>query len=92
LLPKVDVIGIPAIISLGMVTGLLHKLHVISNEFTLLPTGVSVDKTEMLALVTDGNVPVANPKILLKIEDELLNVIDGVVSTPGYPANDAGAL
>jgi hypothetical protein len=51
-------------VSLGMVTGLVHKLHVISNEFTLLPTGVSVDKTEMLAVVTDGNVPVANPRML----------------------------
>jgi hypothetical protein len=92
LLPNVEVIGIPAIISLGIVTGLLHKLHVISNEFTLLPTGVRVDRTEILALVTDGNVPVVNPKILLKIEDELLNVIEGVVSTAGYPANEAGAL
>jgi hypothetical protein len=85
------VIGIPAIISLGIATGFEQILHVINSELTELPTGVKVDKVEMLAVVTDGNVPVANPIILLKIEDALLSVMEGVVSTAGYPANDAGA-
>jgi len=91
LLPKVDVIGIPAIISLGMATGLEQILHVIKSEFTEDPTGTRVDKTEIFALVTDGNVPVANPIILLKVDDELLNVICGVVAVAGYPANPEGA-
>jgi hypothetical protein len=77
------VIGIPARISLGIVTGLLHKLHVIKSEFTVLPTGVIVDKTEMFAVVTDGNVPLANPIMLLNVADELLKVIEGVVATEG---------
>jgi hypothetical protein len=87
----VDVIGIPAIISLGMATGLEQILHVIKREFTEDPTGTRVDKTEIFALVTDGNVPVANPIILLKVDDELLNVICGVVAVAGYPANPEGA-
>jgi hypothetical protein len=56
------------------------------------PTGVKVESTEISALVTDGKVPVANPIIELKVADELLNVIVGVVATAGYPANDAGAV
>ena len=91
LLPKVDVMGIPAIISFGMATGLEHKLHVIKRELTAEPTGVRVESTEILALVADGNVPVANPIILLNVEEELLNVIVGVVAVTGYPANPEGA-
>jgi hypothetical protein len=72
LLPKVDVMGIPAIISLGMATGFEQILHVIKSEFTEDPTGTRVDKTEILALDTDGNVPVANPIMLLKVDEELL--------------------
>ena len=92
LLPKVDVIGIPVKISEGMDTGLEHKLHDIKSEFTALPTGVKVESTEMSALVTDGKVPVANPIIELKVAEELLNVIVGVVATAGNPANEAGAV
>jgi len=58
-----------------MATGLEHKLHVIKRELTADPTGVRVDKTEILALVTDGNDPVANPIMLLNVDEELLNVI-----------------
>ena len=83
--------GIPAIISLGMATGLEQILHVIKSEFTEDPTGTRVDKTEVFALVAVGNVPVANPIILLKVDDELLNVICGVVAKLGYPANEDGA-
>jgi hypothetical protein len=91
LLPKVDVMGIPAIISFGMATGLEHKLHVIKREFTAEPIGVRVESTEMFALVADGNVPVANPIMLLNVDEELLNVIWGVVAVAGYPANPEGA-
>jgi hypothetical protein len=91
LAPKDDVIGIPAIISLGMATGLLHKLQLMRSELTAEPTGTRVDSTEMFALVTDGKVPVAKPIILLNVEDELLNVIVGVVAVAGYPANPVGA-
>ena len=83
--------GIPAMISLGMATGFEQILHVIKSELTEDPTGTRVDKTEIFALVTDGNVPVVNPIILLKVDDELLNVIWGVVAKGGYPANEDGA-
>ena len=92
LLPKVEVIGIPVKISDGMATGLLHKLQDIKSELTEDPTGVRVDKTEISALVTDGKVPVVNPIIELKVAEEVLNVIEGVVATAGYPAKDAGAV
>ena len=92
LLPKVESIGMPVKISDGMATGLLHKLQDMRRELTAEPTGVRVDSTEMSALVTDGNVPVANPIIELKVADEVLNVIEGVVATAGYPAKDAGAV
>ena len=91
LAPKEDVIGIPAIISEGIATGLLHKLQLMRSELTAEPTGTSVDNTEILALVAEGNVPFAKPKILLNVDDELLNVIWGVVAVPGYPANPEGA-
>jgi hypothetical protein len=91
LAPKEDEIGIPAMISLGMATGLLHRLQLMRSELTAEPTGTSVDNTEILALVTEGNVPDANPIILLNVEDELLNVIVGVIATAGYPANPDGA-
>jgi len=74
-----------------MATGLEHKLHVIKRELTAEPTGTSVDNTEILALVADGNVPVANPIILLNVDEELLNVIWGVVAKLGYPAKPDGA-
>ena len=61
LFPNEDVIGIPAIISLGMATGLLHRLQLMRSELTAEPTGTNVDSTEMFALVADGNVPVAKP-------------------------------
>jgi hypothetical protein len=35
-----------------------------SRELTADPTGTTVDKTEILAVVTDGKVPVENPRIL----------------------------
>lgn len=92
LLPNEDVMGIPVKISDGMATGLLHRLQDMRSEFTALPTGVKVESTEMSALVTEGKVPVANPIIELKVEEELLNVMDGVVATAGYPANEAGAV
>jgi len=92
LLPKVESIGMPAKMSEGMETGLLHKLQDIKSEFTALPTGVKVESTEISALVTEGKVPVANPIIELNVADELLNVIEGVVATAGYPANEAGAV
>jgi hypothetical protein len=92
LLPNEDVMGIPAKISEGIDTGLLHKLQDIKSEFTALPTGVKVESTEISALVTEGKVPVTNPIIELKVEEELLNVIVGVVATAGYPANDVGAV
>jgi hypothetical protein len=74
-----------------MATGLLHKLHVIKSEFTDDPTGVSVDKTEILALVTEGKVPFAKPIILLNCAEVLLKVMDGVVAVAGYPGQDEGA-
>jgi hypothetical protein len=92
LLPKVASIGMPVKISDGMATGLLHKLHDMRSELTALPTGVRVDSTEMSALVTEGKVPVANPIIELKVAEEVLNVIVGVVATAGYPANELGAV
>ena len=92
LLPKVESIGIPVKISDGIATGLLHKLQDMRRELTAEPTGVRVDSTEISALVTEGNVPVANPIIELKVEEELLNVIVGVVATAGYPANELGAV
>jgi len=85
------VIGIPVKISDGIATGLLHKLQDMRSELTALPTGVKVESTEISALVTEGKVPVANPIIELKVADELLNVIVGVVATAGYPANEVGA-
>ena len=83
LLPKVDVIGIPVKISDGMATGLLHKLQDMRRELTADPTGVIVDNTEMSALVTEGNVPTANPIIELKVAEEVLKVMLGVVATAG---------
>ena len=91
LLPNEDVIGIPVKISLGMATGFEHKLQLMRREFTALPTGVSVERTEISALVTEGNVPVANPMIELKVAEFVLKVMEGVVATAGYPANEAGA-
>jgi hypothetical protein len=91
LLPNEDVIGIPAIMSEGIATGLLHRLQLMRSELTAEPTGTRVDKTEILALVTEGKVPVAKPIILLNVEEELLNVICGVVAKGGYPANPEGA-
>jgi hypothetical protein len=58
-------IGIPQRISLGMEIGFEHKLQLIKSEFTELPTGVNVDVTDALAVFAVGNVPVANPRILL---------------------------
>ena len=75
-----------------MATELEHKLQDIKSELTEEPTGVKVDSTEISALVTDGNVPTANPIIELKVADEVLNVIEGVVATAGYPAKDAGSV
>jgi hypothetical protein len=83
LLPNVEVIGIPATISLGMETGLLHKLQDIRSELTADPTGVRVESTEISALVTEGKVPTAKPIIELKVAEEVLNVIEGVVATAG---------
>jgi len=83
LLPNEDEIGIPAIMSDGIATGLLHKLQDMSRELTDEPTGTSVESTEIFALVTDGKVPVANPIIELKVEEELLKVREGVVVTVG---------
>ncbi len=91
LAPKEDVIGIPAIISEGIATGLLHKLQLMRSELTEDPTGTRVDNTEKFALVAVGNVPVAKPIMLLNVEDELLNVIWGVVAKGGYPAKPDGA-
>ena len=67
--------GIPAIISEGIATGLLHRLQLMRSELTADPIGTKVESTEILALVTDGNVPVAKPIILLNVKDVLLNVI-----------------
>ena len=92
LLPKVESIGIPAKMSEGIETGLLHKLQDMRSEFTAEPTGVRVDKTEISALVTDGNVPISNPIIELNVAELVLNVIVGVVATAGKPAKDAGAV
>ena len=92
LLPKVVSIGIPVKISDGIATGLLHKLQDMRREFTDDPTGVRVESTEISALVTEGKVPVANPIIELKVAELVLNVIEGVVATAGYPAKDAGAV
>jgi hypothetical protein len=83
LLPNEDVMGIPVKISDGIETGFEHKLHDMRREFTEDPTGVKVESTEMSALVTEGKDPVANPIIELKVEDELLKVMLGVVATAG---------
>ena len=83
LLPNEDVMGIPVKISDGIETGFEHKLHDMRREFTELPTGVRVDKTEISALVTEGKVPVANPIIELKAAEELLKVMEGVAATAG---------
>ena len=56
--------GIPHKILLGIATGLFTRLHVMSRELTADPTGTMVDKTEILAVVTDGKVPLENPRIL----------------------------
>jgi hypothetical protein len=62
--PKVVSMGIPHRMLEGIATGLFTRLHVMSRELTADPTGTTVDKTEILAVVTDGNVPVENPRIL----------------------------
>ena len=59
----------------GIVTGLLHKLQVIKRELTAEPTGIKVDKTEIDAVFTDGNVPTANPRILFICEEEVESTI-----------------
>jgi hypothetical protein len=58
-----------------MEIGFEHKLQDIKSELTELPIGVIVDMTDILAVLTDGNVPDANPKILLICELELDKVI-----------------
>jgi hypothetical protein len=83
LLPNVLVIGIPVKISDGIETGFEHKLHDMRREFTEDPTGVKVESTEMSALVTEGKVPTAKPIIELKVAEELLKVMLGVVATAG---------
>jgi hypothetical protein len=40
------------------------------SELTVLPTGTTVDNTEILAVFTDGNVPVAKPRMLFNCELE----------------------
>ena len=74
----------------GIVTGLLQRLQVIRRELTALPTGVKVDKTEIEAVFTDGNVPVANPRILFICEEEVDNTICGVTVVVGYPTKLLG--
>ena len=81
--PNVLVIGIPHKILDGIATALFAKLHVNKREFTALPTGVIVDKTEILAVVTEGKVPVANPRMLLICELAVDKVICGVRVTVG---------
>ena len=54
-----------------MATALFTKLHVMRSELTVLPTGTTVDNTEILAVFTDGNVPVANPRMLFNCELEV---------------------
>jgi hypothetical protein len=73
--PNVPSIGIALKILDGMVTGLLQRLQVKRRELTADPTGTIVDNTEIDAVFTLGNVPVANPKILLICEDEDDNTI-----------------
>ena len=90
--PNVLVIGIPHKILDGIATALLAKLHVNKREFTALPTGVTVLKTEILAVVTVGNVPVANPKMLLIWELDVDKVICGVLETVGNVGKPAGAV
>ena len=58
-----------------MEIGFEHKLQDIKSELTELPIGVIVDKTEMFAVLTDGKVPVAKPKMLLIVELEVDKVI-----------------
>ena len=48
--PNVVSIGIPYKMLEGMATGLLTKLHVMSNEFTAEPTGTMVERTEIFAV------------------------------------------
>ena len=57
--------GIPHRMLEGIATGLFTRLHVMSRELTADPTGTMVDKTDILAVVTDGKVPLENPRILL---------------------------
>ena len=58
-----------------MEIGFEHKLQDIKSELTELPIGVIVDKTEMFAVLTDGKVPVANPRIEFIVELEVDKVI-----------------
>jgi hypothetical protein len=75
LLPNVPSMGIEDNILDGIVTGLLHKLQVIKRELTADPTGVIVESTEIDDVFTEGNVPVANPRILLICEEEVESTI-----------------
>ena len=49
-----------------------------SNELTADPTGTRVDSTEIFAVLTEGKLPVANPRILLICEEDVLKTIRGV--------------
>ena len=61
-----SLIGILSIISDGIVHLFEIKEHCIINEFTVEPTGVSVDDVFQLAVrVVGGNTPASNPIIFL---------------------------
>ena len=73
--PKVDVMGIVSRISVGTHTALSTKLHRMTNEFTGLPCGTSVDKKDWATVPpTVPNVPVANPMIFPNAAREMVTV------------------
>ena len=82
--PKKILIGIKSKMSEGMVIGLLSKLHLHINAFTVAPTGVKVPVNDCDAVPTVPKVPVAKPR-RVEIEPDASKVTQGVYDTVGSP-------